>query len=156
IRLWNTADGKEVRQFAGHTEWVNTLAFSPDGKTLVSGSDDKTVRCWDPDTGQEKQQLRGHQGGVDSVAFSPDGKLLASEGKWGSIRLWEIGTGKDLRNLAQPASWVVSAPEEKTLASADREGVRLWDVATGQEIRRFRTDAWGARSVAFSPDGRTL
>jgi RNA polymerase sigma factor (sigma-70 family) len=156
IRLWNTADGKELRQLAGHTDWVNTLAFSPDGKTLVSGSDDKTVRCWDPDTGREKQQLRGHQGGVDSVAFSPDGKLLASAGEAEAIRLWEVGTGKEFKRLTHPASWVVFAPEGKTLASADREGARLWDVATGQEIRRFRTDAWGARSVAFSPDGRTL
>ena len=59
---WDVKSGKEVRQLAGHTDWVNTLAFSPDGKTLVSGSDDKTVRCWDPDTGQEKQQLRSGAG----------------------------------------------------------------------------------------------
>jgi WD40 repeat protein len=88
-----------VQTLQGHTRWVQSVAFSPDGKTLASGSEDQTVKLWNICTGQCVQTLQGHTHWVQSVAFSRDGKTLAS-GSWdGTIKLWDVKTGDCLNTL---------------------------------------------------------
>ena len=89
MRVWDAATGQEVLTLQGHTDRVCSVAFSPDGRRIVSGSDDKTVKVWDAVTGQEILTLQGHTGGVHRVAFSPDGRRIVSGGLDGTAKVWD-------------------------------------------------------------------
>jgi WD40 repeat protein len=90
LRLWDVADGREVRTLNAHTSGVRSTAFSPDGKMLASGSDDKEIKLWDVASGPELRTLSGHTLAVSGVVFSPDGKMLASGSLDGTVRLWGV------------------------------------------------------------------
>ncbi len=90
IRLWDVVSGQEKAILRGHTDWVYSVRFSPDGSTLASGSFDETIRLWDVVSGQEKAILRGHTAYVSSVRFSSDGSILASGSFDGTILLWDM------------------------------------------------------------------
>src|SRR5207248_1006633 len=83
-----------VTTLKGHTAGIGSVAFSPDGKRIVSGSDDETVKVWDAQTGQETLTLKGHTHWVISVAFSPDGKRIASGSFDKTVRVWDAHTGQ--------------------------------------------------------------
>ena len=160
IWLYDTATYQEVALLTGHTDWVWSVAFSPDGGTLASGSGDGTVRLWDALTGAHLRILEGHTDWVRSVAFSPDGGTLASGSGDGTVRLWDALTGAHLRTLEGHTGWVYSvafSPDGGTLASGSGDGtVRLWDALTGAHLRTLEGHWGSVYSVAFSPDGRTL
>src|SRR6516162_4943192 len=114
----DVATGKERATLKGHTEVVTSVAYSPDGKTLASGSRDKTIKLWEVATGKEQATLKGHTGEVWSVAYSPDGKTLAS-GSWdATIKLWDVQTGQERATLKGHTRGVISVaynPSSKTL-----------------------------------------
>ncbi|NEQ52316.1 MAG: TIR domain-containing protein, partial [Leptolyngbya sp. SIO3F4] len=150
----------KVRSLNGHDAWVISVGFSPDGKTLVSGSVDKTIKLWDVETGDEIRSLNGHDGEVVSVGFSPDGKTLVS-GSWDkTIKLWDVETGDETRSLNGHDGRVGSvgfSPDGKTLVSGSGDNtIKLWDVETGDEIRTLNGHDDGVDEVGFSPDGKTL
>src|SRR5947207_11096720 len=132
---------KERATLKGHTGPVLSVAFSPDGKTLASGTGEHNVsgavNLWVVATGKEKATLQGHTKTVYSVAFSPDGKTLVSVSGDGTMKLWDVPLGKELVTVQVHTFAVLSvafSPDGKTLASGGAdETMKLWDVATGKE-----------------------
>ena len=153
--LWDT-DG-EVRRFAA-PNWVTSVAFSPDGKTIVCGAADSTVRVWDLETG-EARTLTGHTGQVLSVAFSPDGRYVLSGSLDNTVILWDVATGQAALTLTGHTDWVNSVaftPDGRYGLSGSKDGtMRLWDLVNGVTVGRFAGDS-PVNSVAVSPDAQTL
>ncbi|MCB8765938.1 WD40 repeat domain-containing protein [Planktothrix agardhii] len=151
---------RERNRLETHSSLVYSVSFSPDGKTLASGSGDNTIKLWDVTTGKEIHTLQGHSSVVSSVSFSPDGKTLASGSDDNTIKLWDVTTGKEIRTLQGHSSsvWSVSfSPDGKTLASgSDDKTIKLWDIITGKEIHTLQGHSSSVSSVSFSPDGKTL
>jgi len=139
---------------------VYSVAISPDGRTLASGSNDKTIKIWNLTTGQEIHTLKGHSAGVYSVAISPDGRTLASGSNDKTIKIWNLTTGQEIHTLKGHSAGVRSvaiSPDGRTLASGSNDKtIKIWNLTTGQEIHTLKGHSAGVRSVAISPDGRTL
>lgn len=137
---------------------VNSVCFSPDEKTLASGSKDNKVRLWNVETGVNTKTLVGHSDYVLSVCFSPDGKTLVSGSRDQTVRLWNVETGENTKTLNGHPNSVYSvrfSPDGKTVASAGLT-VRLWDVATGENTKKLEGHRDYVNSMSFSPDGNTL
>jgi WD40 repeat protein len=151
-RLWST--------LGGHSDWVHSLAISPDGRTLASGSFDKTIKLWQLSTGQLIHTLSKHSKGVLCVAISPDGKTLASGSFDETIKLWRLDTGELIDTLKGHSSSVRSlaiSPDSQTLISGSfDETIKLWRLDTGEFLGNLTKTAGQVAAIALSRDGQTL
>lgn len=160
ISLWQIGDARQLMRLSGHSSWVQSIAFSPDGQLLASGSNDQTIRLWDVQTGQCLKTLSGHSSWVQSIAFSPDGQLLASGSNDQTIRLWNAQTGQCCQVLQGHQGRLLSVVfclDYSTLISSSEDGtVRLWNVQTGRCLRSFNIQVNWSLALAITPDGQTF
>jgi WD40 repeat protein len=142
----------------GHTEFVWSVAFSPDGRQIVSGSGDGTVKLWDTATGRNIRTFSHYF--VLSVAFSPDGRQIVSGSADNTVKLWDTATGRNIRTFSGHTEvvWSVAfSPDGRQIISGSEDNtVKLWDAVTGRNIRTFSGHTETVSSVAFSPDGRQI
>jgi WD40 repeat protein len=160
IKVWDIAAGMERGKLEGHTNKIFAAVFSPDGKTLATGSADRTIRLWNIDTMREVMSLQGHTGAVSSLSWSRDGTLLASAGWDRAVKLWDVGAGTESATLIDSDEEMLSvavAPDGRTIAAGGADWkIRLWDVATKEQTGLLSGHRGAIYAIAFSSDGKTL
>ncbi|AXK37690.1 hypothetical protein DVA86_27185 [Streptomyces armeniacus] len=163
VALWPPPDLPDpalLTTLTGHSDSVMSVAISPDGTWLATGSGDMTVRLWDRATGRCTATLTGHSDSVMSVAISPDGTWLATGSGDMTVRLWDRATGRCTATLTGHSDSVMSvaiSPDGTWLATGSGDmTVRLWDRATGRCTATLTGHSDSVMSVAISPDGTWL
>jgi WD40 repeat protein len=157
--------GPDVRVFEGHEATLDTsvssVAFLPDRKHIVSGSDDTSIRIWDAQTDTQRLLLKGHAVPVESVTFTADGKQIVSGSGDSTVRIWDTQTGIQRAlfegHTGQVTSVAISANGERIVSGSYDGTVRIWEVKTGAQLNVLmdcETEDNTVLSVALSPDGR--
>jgi eukaryotic-like serine/threonine-protein kinase len=145
-----------ARTLTGHTGVVVAIAFLPDGRTLVSGGADRTVRTWDVQTGREKLRFGDGKYAVGCLAVSASGLVLAGQGV--TVRGWDPATGREVLRLSGHNDAVrcvtISPDGRRAVTGGDDRTVRIWDLERGRELYRFSRHKAGVTGVALTADGR--
>jgi len=145
--LWDTETGEEVRRFTEHVTYARSAAFSPDGRTVLSGSQslegakEGDLLLWDLETGQVIRRFDTTDD-ITSIIFSKDGsRALTGSAYFANATLWDVGTGQEIRRFEGSVSLILTVafgPDERTILTGSEDGsIILWDVETGQIIRRY-------------------
>lgn len=172
VDLSDLQTAKIIMTLQGHTQTVNSIAWSPDGRSIATGSDDKQVILWNASDGKPIKILNEHQDKVGSVEWSPDGKYVASGSQDGTIRIWNVSANRLERVLIGHTKYfagittpyihrIAWSPDGKTLASAGNEVVRLWNSGNGLPmdviwLSRHSTVDLPIFDIAWSPNGKRL
>ncbi len=152
--------GKLLYAYRGHTAIVNAAAWSPDGKRIASGSDDKTVRVWNAADGGNVFIYHGHTDLVEAVAWSPDGKHIASGSFDKTAQVWNAANGGQVltyhghADVVEAVAW---SPDGKFIASGSYDKtVQVWNAADGSHIFTFQGHSDLVHALAWSPDGKRI
>ena len=151
---------KLLQTLNGHSKTVNSVAYSPDGTKIVSGSDDETIKIWDANKGEHLQTLRGHADYVNSVAYSPDGTKIISGSLDKTVKIWDANIGQCLQTLKGHSSYVFSvaySPDGTKIVSGSWDKtIKIWDANTGECLETLVGHSNDVLSLAFSPDGTKI
>jgi WD40 repeat protein len=160
IRLYDFASGTLLGVLKGHNNVVLGLAFSPNGRQLVSGSGDNTAIIWDVEGRSLVHQLEGHKDGVYAVAFTGDGARVITGSDDGLAKLWSTARGEEIATLSGHRSQVravVASAANDAVVSASRDGeIRVWDGKSGQYLRTLVAPGAAVGALSLTPDGKQL
>lgn len=158
--LATRSQGQGVKELVGHKEAVAAAAYSPEGKTIATGSFDKTIKLWDSASLKETRTLEGHAGMVLTLTFLKQGTGLISGGDDNTVKFWDFGPGQEPRALGPNpvvGKALATSPDGKLIAQAGEDGViRLYDVATGKVARECKGHSGPVNTVIFSADGSKI
>ena len=160
VRLWDVASFNQLKEFSGHTQLVTSISFSPDGRHMVSASQDSTIRIWDLGSGEQIFKMTEHIGAVNQVCYSPDGFFIASAGEDSTIRLFYVANGKQIISMKAPDGAVKAlkcSPDGRYIGSGGQNGaLRLWDLWTGEISETIGIHDAAVSSIDISSDGKWL
>ncbi len=155
---WQKQSHLSLKTLRGHLLGVNSVAFSPDGQRIVTGSQDGTAKVWDATSGRELRTLKGHKAWITSVAFSPDSQRIITGSADNTAKVWDTVSGGELLTLERHSGWVLSvafSPDGKRIVTSSQDyKVKVWDAASGAELLTIKGPV--ARAVAFSPDSQRI
>ena len=153
VFIWDAETGEQIKELYGHSYIAHSAIFTPNGKSVVSASSDKTVRIWNVEADGSFIVLQGHNDKVRAIAISPDGTRIISGSDGGSIRVWNSDTGIELLDISSPRTKTVSfSPDGKWIVSAGN-GIRIWDTEIGYELWEIEGEY---TSAVMSPDGKRI
>ena len=151
---------KLLKTLEGHSGYVYSVAYSPDGTKIISGSYDKTIKIWNANTGECLKTLEGHSYFVNSVAYSPDGTKIISGSGDGTIKIWNANTGKCLKTLnghKYSVESVAYSPDGRKIIGGSRDKtIKIWNANIGRYLQILEGHSDDVNSVAYSPDGRKI
>ncbi|MBL9126704.1 MAG: serine/threonine protein kinase, partial [Verrucomicrobiales bacterium] len=156
---WQRQMHLAVTTLHGHLNSVHAVAFSPDGRRLVTGSGDHTAKVWEAATGRELLTFAGHSAQVWSVAFFPDGRRIVTGSADQTARVWDATTGRELFVLQGHPYRIYDiavSPDGQRIATPSGDRLKIWSATDGRELRTLQGHTATIYSVAFSPDGRYL
>jgi WD40 repeat protein len=158
LEVLDAEAGKEMFKLSGHSDALRACAYSPDGRYIVSGSNDQKLKIWDTGTGEEVAELRGHRSSVEACAFSPDGHRIVSGSSDQTIKVWDVGTSGKQTTLTGRVIFFFSPDGlHIVLSGSEDQKPKIWDAKTGEKPNE---QAGGIKAIkglcAFSPDGRYI
>jgi len=167
VRLWDIETGHQLQPLEGHSDWVNAITLSPDGRLAVTASKDRTLRVWDLETGACLHILNGHKDEVHDVALTPDGRLVVSASKDETVRLWSLKQGKQVGLLQDGASYTdklamkfgyttigVSPAGRQAVFTGNCLIPMVCDLRTRRNVLTLQEHGGWERVVSFTADGK--
>lgn len=158
FQLSNVYEGRVEHSMRAHDDVTLAVAFSPDGNTIASGSNDKKVFLWSVTTKEVIAEFHGHSDNIYDIAFSPDGTMVAACSKDKSVRIWNIAERKLVHLLNGHQEMVLEiefSPDGKYLiSSSSDQAIKLWDVKTGEQLYGYLENESSIPDIAFLPDGK--